>query len=179
MAEMSLREFCARYRAGEFRTPDFDTQVKAGWFDWFCPTHQLSKRLKKIWSLLSGITSDFILDNYRVWFKNNCPAAGPLYDDVRFEPLDESRRDDLYFGVAIADKRNECEYTVFTARNDYQTEVEFDCIQEVQAFINGWEDALKDEAFYARRQERQKKLDELSQQCDQLLAKAGLLQKEG
>lgn len=170
IGDMPLRQFCERYRRGDFQKSDRKTQIEAGWHDWFCGEDELAERLAKIWEILDGVTSDFILDNFRVWFRNNCPASDdPLYDDVRFEPLDETKSDEQFFGIVIDDMRNTCKYEVFSGRADYNTEARFDDLQSVQNFINGWEDALEDRAFYEKKAERDAELDRLSAEASRLL----------
>ena len=83
-----------------------------------------------------GITEPAILDNYYVWFKNNCPLNGPLYDDVRFEPMDGERRG-RYFVVSLNCPYEERKWTLYTERSGFETP-EFSCdkVREMEKYLN-------------------------------------------
>ena len=136
MREMSVREWQQRYRAGDFDSRDRAVQCEAGWYDWFCRDESLAGRLKKLSSAVMGITEPFILDNYYVWFKNNCPMYGPLYDDVRFEPL-SGERDGKYFVVALDSPHEPRKWTLYTERFGMDAP-EFSCanVQELTKYLN-------------------------------------------
>ena len=135
----SVREWQERFRAGEFNEKDVGAQMNAGWYDWFCRDSALAGRLQRIAPVVMGITEPAILDNYSVCFKNNCPLNGPLYDDVRFEPL-EGERDGRYFLVALDSPHEEPghKWALTAERNGFE-EAEFGCgsVREMCAYING------------------------------------------
>ena len=134
--ELSVRQWQEKFRAGAFNAQDRYTQCEAGWYDWFCQDHALAGRLKKIGKVVMGITDPFILDNYYVWFKNNCPLSGPLYDDVRFEPL-SGERDRKYFVVSLDSPHERTKWALVTERYGFDAP-EFECrdIREMVKYIN-------------------------------------------
>ena len=120
--EISVREWQEKYRAGEYKNRDCKTQIRAGWYDWFCGDDALAGRLEQISPVVMGITEPFILDNYYVWFKNNCPLSGPLYDDVRFEPL-SGNRDGKYFIVTKDSPHEKTKWALHTERHGFDSPI--------------------------------------------------------
>ena len=133
---ISVREWQKQFRDGEFESRDRDTQIIAGWYDWFCDDAALAGRLKKISPVVMGITEPFILDNYYVWFKNNCPLCGPLYDDVRFEPL-SGERDGKYFVVTKDSPHEKAKWALHTERHGFDSP-EYECgnVRDMVRYIN-------------------------------------------
>ena len=133
---ISVREWQDRFKSGYYDSKNLVAQLDAGWYDWFCPGAALAGRLQKIAKVVMGITDPFILDNYYVWFKNNCPGAGPLYDDVRFEPL-TGERNGKYFLVSLDSPHERMKWALVTERFGFSTP-EFECanVREMIRYVN-------------------------------------------
>ena len=43
--EISVRQWQEQFKAGTFDSPDTKTQIRAGWYDWFCQDKALVGRL--------------------------------------------------------------------------------------------------------------------------------------
>lgn len=125
--QKSLREQIKAFEAGEYDTKDVDTQIDAGWYDWFCKDTSLPLKttylFKKVLSILDSKKID--LDKHYVFFKNNCPVQGQLYDDFRICDLETgeviycvtpNRKVKITTGYAHI----ECHADVYGKENDFQ-----------------------------------------------------------
>lgn len=119
---ISIKEWIDKFLSGEFDkkdsfNEDIKTQIQAGWYDWFCKDSSLAAKTKKMGNIVRQIKSGgkVNLDNWYVWFKNNCPLNGPLYDDFRFAKLDTG---DVQMTIQINCCWNKHRYSVWGRRGE-------------------------------------------------------------
>ena len=115
---ISIREWQVEFSNNRYAINDFHTQVKAGWYDWFCLTDKLRNKTYKMGKIIVKVKDGgkVDMDNWYVWFKNNCPMVGPLYDDFRFADM---KTGDVQFTICIDDKRAKSKYEVWGRKNNF------------------------------------------------------------
>lgn len=80
--KLTIQEWIKAWDEGKFNKPDVDTMIEAGWHDWFCKDQSLFTRLKKMVPMIRMVAESRLLgpQPQYVFFKNNCPLDGKLYD---------------------------------------------------------------------------------------------------
>ena len=97
MSNITVREWIEKFNHGEFDNEDFETQCAAGWYDWFCSTKTLAKKLKRF---------------------------EPIKE--KKEDADDDVRNRLYFGVQCGHPYgSDYMYEIFIGRSGYA--IEFKC----------------------------------------------------
>ena len=137
--QIKLSEWIQRFNIGEFDKPDSKNQIEAGWFDWFCRDSSLANKTKKMGNIIKQIKTGgkVDLENSYVWFKNNCPLNGPLYDDFRIADIDSNNN---LVVVQIDCVWNDSRYTVFERLDGFEKPVfQTDSSRELVKWFNkGW-----------------------------------------
>ncbi len=105
----SISETIRAYRNGEYdkdRTGS-DAKVKELWWDWFCKDSSLGNKGRSLLQKLNQIVDSKKIDADKtyVWFKNNCPLNGNLYDDFRISDIES---DDVIYCI-IPKSGHECD----------------------------------------------------------------------
>lgn len=139
MEEIKVREWISKYKAGQYKSSKRSIQIAAGWGDWLCDESQLSKRLEVMADVIKQITSEYLLDNFFIWFKNGKIYDGEdctTYDDARFEPLNQKERDRLYFVISFNDLNSPYRrYSFHTKRNNCDAEFNTNTTSELLDYL--------------------------------------------
>ena len=86
---VSLAQWLRNFDTGMYESSRVDIQISAGWYDWFCRDTALCAKTAKLAPKVRKIAKSKLIDPDKtyVWFKNNCPMVGSLYDDFRIADL--------------------------------------------------------------------------------------------
>ena len=113
MRETNLRTWIKKFNNDDYTSADRKTQIEAGWYDWFCRDSSLRSKTYKLGKIINRIRDGgkVNLDTTYVFFKNNCPMVGPLYDDFRLCSLENGN---VLFTITIDSPHDpDFKYTVF------------------------------------------------------------------
>ena len=146
MDRLRLFRWIDEFMEGNFDADDVKTQIKAGWYDWFCKDSSLANKTKKMGNIIKQVKrgGKVDLENWYVWFKNNCPLNGPLYDDFRFA---DKETGEVQFTIQLDCCWNNHKYVVWGRRgkgkefNHDKPLFETDSVKElVEWFNKPWEE---------------------------------------
>jgi len=133
---LSLKDFIGNYEAGKYRNPSRETMIDAGWFDWFCKDSSLKSKLDKLFPKVKQIASSekVDMDKMYVFFKNNCPFNGSLYDDFRICDIETG---DVVFTIipASGHKANKGEASVWGQENNFKEALIKGTWRDVKSFF--------------------------------------------
>ena len=94
------------------------------WYDWFCKDSELQKRGKRLLQILAffvqreKMDEAYLADKY-VFFKNNCPMTGKLYDQVS---ICEVKNGNVLFCIQDqVNKERGVGVWVYSASTDFKT----------------------------------------------------------
>jgi hypothetical protein len=83
----TLRQQLAAFKNGQIMDSDGDVDsVCSNFFDWFCKDTSLRNKAIRLFGNVTTFVKrnpQIDLDKHYVFFKNNCPFNGSLYDDFR------------------------------------------------------------------------------------------------
>lgn len=91
-----------------------------GFYDWFCKNSSLRKKGERLLKIALTLSKSPRIDEEKtgVFFKNNCPCFGSLYDDLRFVDLN---RNVLYTIVPHSGHRsNRGNAEIWGKENDFE-----------------------------------------------------------
>ena len=133
---ISIKEWQTRFVNGAYEGYDRLTQIKSGWYDWFCKDTSLRNKTYKMGNIIKKIKEGGKVDlnGWYVWFKNNCPLNGPLYDDFRFASRENG---EVQFTIQIDCCWNNHKYCVYGRKNDFKEPLfECDKVNELVKWFN-------------------------------------------
>lgn len=87
--EMNLNEWLVAFEANKQKT-DSSTACNLGFYDWFCKNSALMGKIRRMAPTVKRIIKSGKVNPERcyVFFKNNCPLAGKLYDSFSICDID-------------------------------------------------------------------------------------------
>jgi hypothetical protein len=70
-----------------------DTAIDLGFFDWWCRDEALMGKIRRLAPLVKALAKSGKVnpDKVHVFFKNNCPMRGPLYDSISVVDIDTDK----------------------------------------------------------------------------------------
>ena len=97
-----------------------DTTKCFGFYDWFCKDSSLKNKAKTLVSRLKAILKNnkrFNPETTYVFFKNNCPCFGNLYDDFRICDINTGK---VLYTVTPRDPHANGKASIWSEENDFK-----------------------------------------------------------
>ena len=81
----TLKQQLEAFEKGKFIDGDGDESWCYNFYDWFCKDKALKAKSERLFKMTKRWVKNRNTDTEKVYvfFKNNCPMNGPLYDDFR------------------------------------------------------------------------------------------------
>ena len=136
---MSIKTFAERFKRGDFNYSSKITQCEAGWCDWFCKDSALANKTKKLGAKVCKIANSkrFNKETSYVFFKNNCPCVGALYD--QFSICDIESGDVLFCAQHLEKGSHGCDkahWELYDADISFENPVVSGTWREVEKYFN-------------------------------------------